>query len=63
MSQVDENLSIWVAGKPPYLPEPALQGELTCDVCIVGGGFTGVSTAWHIAQRSPATRIVLLEAA
>jgi len=30
---------------------PAAAGELTCDVCVVGAGFTGLSTAYHLAQR------------
>ncbi len=31
------------------------------DVCIVGGGFTGLYTALFIKQQSPDTRIVVLE--
>lgn len=38
----------------------ALQGELSADVCIVGGGFTGVNCALELAQRG--YRVVLLEA-
>ncbi|MDP5085703.1 MAG: FAD-binding oxidoreductase [Yoonia sp.] len=30
---------------------PAAKGALECDVCVVGGGFTGLSTAYHLAQR------------
>lgn len=30
---------------------PALQGEQRCDVAVVGAGFTGVSTALHLAER------------
>lgn len=40
---------------------PALQGSVTADVCIIGGGFTGVSSALHLAERG--YRVVLLEAA
>ena len=29
---------------------PALQGEHSCDVAIVGGGFTGISAALHLAE-------------
>lgn len=33
------------------LPErPALTGDRRCDVAIIGGGFTGVSAALHLAQ-------------
>lgn len=29
---------------------PALDGDLRCDVAIIGGGFTGVSAALHLAE-------------
>lgn len=47
---------------PPYEAASPLRGRQTADVAIVGGGFTGVSTAWHLSQRFPERRIVLLEA-
>jgi glycine/D-amino acid oxidase-like deaminating enzyme len=59
---IDENRSVWAADKPPYAPSPALAGDIDADVAIVGGGFTGVSTALHLARRFPERRIVLLEA-
>jgi gamma-glutamylputrescine oxidase len=59
---VDENRSVWLAGKEPWEPRPALSGDVVADVAIVGGGFTGVSTAWHLARRYPDKRVVLLEA-
>jgi len=43
-------------------PEPALEGNSAADVCIVGGGFTGLWTALAIRDREPSARIVLLEA-
>ncbi len=41
-------------------PYPAASGDLTCDVCIIGGGFTGLSAALHLAERG--YDVVLLEA-
>jgi gamma-glutamylputrescine oxidase len=38
-----------------------LQGEVVADVCVVGGGFTGLSAALHLAERG--YKVVLLEAA
>ena len=38
----------------------SVAGDLTCDVCVVGGGFSGVSAALHLAQRG--YDVVLLEA-
>jgi glycine/D-amino acid oxidase-like deaminating enzyme len=40
---------------------PALEGERSADLCVVGGGFTGLSTALHTAEFG--AEVVLLEAA
>ncbi|WP_375255234.1 NAD(P)/FAD-dependent oxidoreductase [Yoonia sp.] len=32
-------------------PFPSAKGALRCDVCVVGAGFTGMSTAYHLALR------------
>jgi len=39
---------------------PALGGEARADVCVIGGGFTGLSAALHLAERG--YQVVLLEA-
>lgn len=42
---------------------PALAGDVTADVLIVGGGYTGMWAAWHLLDRAPGVRVVLLDAA
>ena len=43
------------------MPErPALAEDLSADVCVIGGGFTGVNTAIELAQRG--LSVILLEA-
>ena len=37
---------------------PALQGDHRCDVAIVGGGFTGVSAALHLAEAGVAATVL-----
>src|SRR5207248_10369561 len=39
-----------------------LEGEVTADVCIVGGGFTGLWTALAVREREPSARVVVVEA-
>lgn len=40
-----------------------LRGSRNADVVIVGGGYTGLSAAYHIKQKFPEKQIVLLEGA
>jgi glycine/D-amino acid oxidase-like deaminating enzyme len=61
-AQPDQNRSVWVAESAPAAPAPPLRGRLVTDVAIVGGGFTGVSTAWHLRRANPGLGIALLEA-
>ncbi len=37
-------------------------GTVDCDVLIIGGGYSGLSSAHFLSQLSPSLRIVLLEA-
>lgn len=41
-------------------PRPSASGDIRCDVCVIGGGYTGVSSALHLAEKG--YRVVLLEA-
>lgn len=41
-------------------PFPMAQGDLSCDICVVGGGFMGLSTAYHLAKRG--YDVILLDA-
>jgi glycine/D-amino acid oxidase-like deaminating enzyme len=42
--------------------ERILEGRLEADVCIVGGGFTGLWTAIRLREQDPRLSVVLLEA-
>jgi len=52
--------SWYAASANQRLDFPPLQGETTADVCIIGGGYTGLSTAIHLRERGYS--VVLLEA-
>ncbi len=47
------------AGADPELAFPALDGDARADVAIIGGGYTGLSAALHLAERG--VKVVLLE--
>ena len=42
-------------------PAPALAADTTADVVILGGGYTGLWTAWHLKRLSPGIDVVVLE--
>src|SRR5687768_5173713 len=46
------------APDPPAYPR--LEGSRTADVCVIGGGYTGLSAALHLAEAG--AEIVLIEA-
>lgn len=51
MDQVEDDLT----------PRTALTGDLQCDVAIVGGGYTGLWTAYYLRRADPGLRIAVLE--
>lgn len=51
----------WYAATAKPLAEcPPLKGETQADVCVIGGGYTGLSAALHLAKQG--LDVVLLEA-
>ena len=55
-------LSLWLDTVPGSLePGPPLPGNRDVDVAIVGAGFTGLWTAYYLAQADPGLRIAICE--
>jgi len=52
--------SYWL-GTKDYTPNAPLSGDIDVDVAIVGGGFTGLSTAYHLKKADPSLSVALLE--
>ena len=52
--------SYYAATAAPLAPFPVLKGERRADVCVIGGGYTGLSAALHLAEKG--YDVVLLEA-
>jgi glycine/D-amino acid oxidase-like deaminating enzyme len=55
-------VSFWYRQIGLPTPSAPLPGDRDCDVCIVGGGLTGLWTAYYLAMADPGLRIVVLEA-
>jgi glycine/D-amino acid oxidase-like deaminating enzyme len=57
-----EPRSFWLADLPERADDAPLTASTTADLCIVGGGFTGLWAALHAKADDPARDVVLLEA-
>ncbi|MCU1524301.1 MAG: FAD-dependent oxidoreductase, partial [Microbacteriaceae bacterium] len=60
------DLSFWfdslaASGADDLTQRPALGGDIEVDVAIVGGGLTGLWTAYYLARADPGLRIAVLE--
>lgn len=59
---INGRLSFWweaLGGRPTA--RPSLREPLECDVAVVGGGYTGLWTAWYLKRARPSWSIVVLE--
>ncbi|HEX4011049.1 MAG TPA: FAD-binding oxidoreductase [Solirubrobacteraceae bacterium] len=54
--------SFWLDQLGSRSLRPALAGDREADVCIVGGGFTGLWTAYELRRADPGIEVVVLEA-
>lgn len=60
---IKANKSFWQYKFGDYEPNPALpKGEYHVDVLVVGGGYTGLSTAREVKRDQPETSVMILDA-
>lgn len=52
--------SLWAATAPALAPQAPLQHTLRTDVLVIGAGYTGLSTALHLAEKG--VQVCVLEA-
>lgn len=52
----------WVDMLPKRRPRPSLDGDVNVDVCVIGGGFAGLSAARRLSQLDPKLKVAVLEA-
>jgi glycine/D-amino acid oxidase-like deaminating enzyme/nitrite reductase/ring-hydroxylating ferredoxin subunit len=58
LSDTGRTDSLWMVTHPPPVP-PSLQQDLQTDVCVIGAGIAGISTAYQLARAGK--RVVVLE--
>ncbi len=52
----------WSESREPRQPAPPLASDMTCDVAVIGGGYTGLSAAYHLKAADPGLDVAILEA-
>ena len=50
MASVAHPASYYAASANDTRQRPTLEGNVNCDVCVIGAGYTGLSTAIHLAE-------------
>jgi glycine/D-amino acid oxidase-like deaminating enzyme len=58
MADAGHTGSYYAATRNDHTVYEPLRGEHRADVCVIGAGFTGISTALHLAERGYAVRVV-----
>ncbi len=53
--------SFWMERLPDAAPAESLRGAHKCDLAIIGGGFTGLSTAYHARRLMPGIDVRVVE--
>jgi glycine/D-amino acid oxidase-like deaminating enzyme len=52
----------WLEDAGPVEATPPLEGDTAADVVVVGSGYLGLWTAWHLKQLEPGLDVVVLDA-
>lgn len=58
----DDRTNGWSAMLPPRRPGPALVGDITADIVVIGAGFAGIGAARRLAELRPNAKIVVFDA-
>jgi len=59
MASVSHTSSFYAASALDKTQRPQLTEDLSCDICIIGAGYTGLSSAIHLAEQG--FKVVILE--
>ncbi len=61
-SEPYSDVSLWMSNQTNLVPRKPLQGDREYDIAIIGGGFTGLWTAYYLKSLAPTLSVCVLEA-
>ncbi len=61
MTERDPPQGYYARSVPPAPLRPGLSGSVEADVCVIGGGYTGLSAALHLAEAGASVALVEAE--
>lgn len=53
--------SFWLEQLAPRSPRAAVSTDLDVDVCVLGGGYTGLWSAYYLTKADPSLRVAVVE--
>jgi glycine/D-amino acid oxidase-like deaminating enzyme len=53
--------SYWLNTYGPYTPNAPVESDINADVAIIGGGYTGLATAYFLRKAEPTMNVAVLE--
>lgn len=53
--------SYWLNTYGPYTPNAPVEGDISVDVAILGGGYTGLATAYFLRKAESTIKVAVLE--
>lgn len=60
--KADVRPSFWLNQLPTFVPRKSLGSHVDCDVALIGGGLSGLWTAYYLKTASPSLRVAVFEA-
>ena len=54
--------SLWAASREQRTPASPLEGDVAVDVAVIGAGYTGLASAYHLKAADPGLAVAVLEA-
>jgi gamma-glutamylputrescine oxidase len=62
LDEPERERTFWIDSIPDLPRCPRLDENISVDLAVIGGGFTGLAIAWYVKSMDPSKRVAILEA-